>query len=179
VADTFPPSIETVEGFILNIFKMGQLQPEAIIMMVAYIHRIEQSDPSFALAPNTWRRLVFIGLVVASKVWEDQAVWNVDFIELFPYATPKDVNSLEGALLNLLSFDLSVDASEYAKAYFDLRSEAQLSADEDFANLGRLSRGAGEMLGVRSKKFTVDIVQRQKAMSFDAGASGPLLKEDT
>jgi hypothetical protein len=46
-------------------------------------------------------------------VWEDQAVWNVDFLELFPLATPNDLGQLEKKLLSLLGFDVSLKASEY------------------------------------------------------------------
>jgi hypothetical protein len=76
--------------------------------------------------------------MLASKVWEDQAVWNVDFIELFPTLTVKDLNKLEGALLNYLEFSVGIKASEYVKVYFDLREHSAMLIEE------RLSRPMGE-----------------------------------
>lgn len=179
--DPFRPSVEVVEQYLLNIFKIGQLAPESLIMMTAYLHRIKEGDKKFDLAPNTWRRTVLIGLVLASKVWEDQAVWNVDFIDLFPFCSPRDMANLEASLLNLLSFDMALDASEYAKTYFDLRAEAELSKDEEFANLS-LNKHSIQSLAARSKKFEVrtglDADNSGRSRSVDFGSSRPLVPDD-
>jgi hypothetical protein len=65
---------------------------------------------------------VLAAIILASKVWEDQAVWNVDFVSVFPKVTVKDLNNLERNMLNALQFNVSLKASVYAKYYFELRS---------------------------------------------------------
>lgn len=65
---------------------------------------------------------VFACLVMASKVWDDLSMWNVDFSQICGSFTLKRINALELAMLNALEYVIRVPASEYAKYYFHLRS---------------------------------------------------------
>jgi hypothetical protein len=151
------PSEETVEKFVKAIFKVGQLAPESLIMAVAYMERIEKNS-RFHLFPYNWRRTLLSALILASKVWEDQAVWNIDFIELFPLTTPSDLGQLEKKILALLGFDVSLKASEYAKIYFDIRAQSanHCSADEEhFLELKPLNKDGEAKLELQSQQFTL------------------------
>jgi hypothetical protein len=149
------PSIETVEKLIKNVFKIGQLAPESLIMGVAYMNRITSST-TLKLTPATWKRLVLATLIMASKVWEDQAVWNVDFLDLFPLATPSDLGLLEKQVLTLLGFDVTIKASEFAKIYFDLRSynSQQCEEEEQFLELKPLDKDGERELELRTTNYT-------------------------
>jgi len=46
-------------------------------------------------------------------VWEEQAVWNVDFLNVFPTANVNDLNKLESFFLELISYNVSLTGSEY------------------------------------------------------------------
>jgi len=145
------PDVDKLEKHIKAIFKIGQLAHESLVMAVAYLDRI-RNNSDFFLMPQNWRRMSLCCLILASKVWEDQAVWNVDFLDLFPLTTPHDLGQLEKKLLSLLSFDVSLKASEYAAIYFDLK--AQTSA-EHFLELNPLDRDGEEKLELRSKNYTL------------------------
>jgi len=151
------PSEETVEKFVKALFKVGQLAPESLIMAVAYMERIEKNS-RFHLFPYNWRRTLLSALILASKVWEDQAVWNIDFIELFPLTTPSDLGQLEKKILALLGFDVSLKASEYAKIYFDIRAKSanHCAADEEhFLELKPLNKDGESKLELQSQQFTL------------------------
>jgi len=152
VVDPPPPDIELVEKYVKNIFKIGQLAPESLIMGVAYVERIMNSS-DFQLYPFNWKRIMLACLILASKVWEDQAVWNVDFLELFPLATPNDLGQLEKKLLSLLGFDVSLKASEYARIYFNLRAQSQ-ATEEHFVELKPLDKDGESKLEVRTSNYS-------------------------
>ncbi len=51
-------------------------------------------------------------------------MWNVDFLSVFPNVSVKDLNALERKFLEVLSYNVGMKASEYAKYYFDLRQRS-------------------------------------------------------
>ncbi len=48
-------------------------------------------------------------------VYTDYAVWNADFLSLFPQMDIQDLNSLEREFLNFIQYATTFKASEYAK----------------------------------------------------------------
>ena len=63
-------------------------------------------------------------------MWFEEAVWNSDFVELFPNLTVRDLNILERNTLDLLQYNVAVNSSQYAKYYFELRSLSDLSTKQ-------------------------------------------------
>eukprot|EP01087_Luapelamoeba_hula_P019888 TRINITY_DN665_c0_g2_i1.p1 TRINITY_DN665_c0_g2~~TRINITY_DN665_c0_g2_i1.p1 ORF type:complete len:347 (+),score=81.31 TRINITY_DN665_c0_g2_i1:310-1350(+) len=114
------PRIKIIYKFITTIFRVEKLPPECAILCLAYIERLI-SVTGLTLHASNWRRVLLAALILASKVWEDQAVWNVDFLSVFPSVTVQDLRVLEKRLLAYLEYNVNVTGGLYAKYYFELR----------------------------------------------------------
>jgi len=146
------PDINTIYRFINMIFRVQRLPPECAILCIAYLEKVLLTG-RIALHPSNWRRLVFSSIMMATKVWEDESVWNVDFLDVFPLLTILDLNKMENRFLEYLQFNVITTGSEYAKYYFELRA---LSQGERFT-LEPLNREAQAKLEERSQKTNAKV----------------------
>jgi len=180
------PEIEEIQEFLTILFEGQDLVAENGVMAVAYIERLVKLT-GITLHATNWRRITLGALILASKIWEDVAVWNVDFLQVFPNVDVSDLNRLEREYLGLLQFTVSLSASVYAKYYFDLRALSDLTednfplsplSDKGISLLEAKSRGAEEEIkkqrihGDRAVSLnpyvpskTVSIEEIQKSMS--------------
>lgn len=107
----------------MHIFVKSQLENECIIIALIYCERlVRETRGRLSIRYDNWKSILFSCLVMASKVWDDNSMWNVDFSQICPKFKLARVNALELAMLNILHFVIRVSASEYAKYYFHLRS---------------------------------------------------------
>jgi hypothetical protein len=119
------PSLSTVKDFFTLVFSKSQLESDCIIMALIYCERlVKETRGRLCIRYDNWRSIVFACLVMASKVWDDLSMWNVDFSQVYPSFDLSRVNTLELAMLEALKYVIRVSASEYAKYYFHLRSMA-------------------------------------------------------
>jgi hypothetical protein len=141
------PNVADVYNFIHLIFETEKLSHECGILCLAYVERIMQTS-NIRLLPENWRRIVLSALMVASKVWEDLAVWNVDFLSVFPSVDVQDLGRMEKKILSLLCFDVSLSAKQYAAYYFDLR---EMSTKDSNFPLKPLDKNGQQRLEERTK----------------------------
>eukprot|EP00522_Entomoneis_paludosa_P017635 CAMPEP_0172464176 /NCGR_PEP_ID=MMETSP1065-20121228/49594_1 /TAXON_ID=265537 /ORGANISM="Amphiprora paludosa, Strain CCMP125" /LENGTH=605 /DNA_ID=CAMNT_0013220337 /DNA_START=77 /DNA_END=1894 /DNA_ORIENTATION=+ len=122
------PSIEDIFSFFQEYFRRSQMEHDTIIMTLIYLERIvKQTNGKLSPTPENWRSLLFSSMILASKVWDDLSMWNVDFSNvsvatgIVPFSLNR-INELEVGVLTSLAFDVRVPASEYAKYYFLVRT---------------------------------------------------------
>ena len=122
------PSIDEMVKFFTLFHESSKMQQDTIIMSLIYLERLmKHTNGALVPTPENWRSLLFSCMILASKVWDDFSMWNVDFSDVSAATglsnfSLQRINRLEIAILSSLSFDVQVSDSEYAKYYFLIRT---------------------------------------------------------
>ncbi|CAM9765937.1 unnamed protein product, partial [Phaeothamnion confervicola] len=115
------PSYETVREFFSYVYRTAQLERDCVVMALVYIERLlTETAGGMRICGRNWRSILLCGMILASKVWDDLSMWNLDFSKV-GRLTLECVNELEVAVLQVLQYNVGVEASNFARHYFHLR----------------------------------------------------------
>lgn len=198
------PSVGEIVDFFSVYYRRSQCEHDTLIMTLIYLERIiKQTNGRLVPTQENWRSLLFSCMILASKVWDDLSMWNIDFsnltcaIGIAPFSLRR-INQLEVCVLTCLAFDVRVSASEYAKYYFLVRTmliRSGLMVEEQGPDRVKLvaaplSHEEAKQLEHRTSHYQHARVDRpRRARSFDLGewfggssrlqnsSDGPVLKD--
>ncbi|CAH8461425.1 unnamed protein product [Schistosoma rodhaini] len=108
-----------IRQFLRRLFSTALLGPECAIVALIFLERLILGA-EVAMTSWTWRRQLLACVLLASKVLDDQAVWNIDYCQILRDIHVEDLNALERHTLRLLQFNINVPFGVYARYYFDL-----------------------------------------------------------
>jgi hypothetical protein len=95
-----------------------RMEYECLIIAFIYLERMDQSTNSnFRICCRNWRYSLFATLMLASKTWDDFALTNYQYSNIFSNLTLKRINRLEVDLLLMLNFTIGVSSEEFHEYY--------------------------------------------------------------
>jgi len=120
--------------FVSTVFHSRRLSAECGVVAVAYVDRL-LAESGLTFDENNWCLVLLTAFLLAHKVWAEHAVWNEDFVKIFPdstWLTVEAVRRMEREFLKRIHFNLNIKPSVYTKYYFELRSFANVTGDFPF-----------------------------------------------
>jgi hypothetical protein len=85
-----------------------------MIAAVIYLERIlESSKYELRICSRNWHRILWICMVMASKVWDDFAMTNSDYSQIFKNMSLPILNKMEETILSLFNYQLQLSPEEF------------------------------------------------------------------
>jgi len=121
-------SVSTVYAFLHNLFTNTQVEHECLLIMLVYIERAlhGHNGRGLRLTIANWKAVLLTALMLASKVWDDFSMINVDFSAVCSVGgnniSVARLNALESRLLEALDYRVFITGPEYAQVHFRLQA---------------------------------------------------------
>ena len=114
--------LETITEFIHKICFQSQMEYECMVAAVLYIKQlVDTSDNQFWVTASNWKSVTLICMILANKMWDDFAMFNVDYCFIFPGLSVQRINDLELAYLNAVNYCIYVTRRSYVEMHFTIQ----------------------------------------------------------
>lgn len=118
------PTEEEIYNFCKNVIARSRMEKEVSILCLIYMEKFIDKTGIYVSEKN-WKKLLFMCLVLASKIWDDESYENVHFAQVFSMISLREINSMELIFLSMIDYDVNIKNSDYARYYFVLRTNSQ------------------------------------------------------
>ena len=156
-------SAEDVARFIKRIMIDLQLAVECILIMLIYCERL-MTQGGVEVRLMNWKPIVFMGILLASKFWEDLNFWNVDFQGIGQTYTLEGINQIESIFLSLWQYNLFVSAPLYARYYFAVRDKFMANSSRNIDHKDRIKSFKFDKFKLRQSRagYNAEVTEQYK-----------------
>jgi len=155
------PDPNTIFEFCANIMILTKMEKEVIIICLIYLERFI-FNTGLLLTSRNWRRLIFITMVIASKIWDDDSFENNHFAQVFQHLKLQEINEMERIFCEMIGYKIYVKVSEYFKYFFIIKSIA-LKYNYNGSNLIPIS--VGKMIKIQEYAFEMQKKMKKKSLN--------------
>jgi hypothetical protein len=129
------PIFKQVFSFLKQCFLIAKWSPECNVIATALVVRLVGST-SQQLTKNNWIYLMFTGLLLAQKTWDDIPLTNKEFPILWQRVMARTkfmdcglparkLNRMEESFLSMIHFDCFISPRTYTMFFFELRDMSE------------------------------------------------------
>ncbi len=111
------PAAPTSRSMLSMLYSIGyriRFRPEMGVAMLVYIDRLIEKT-GLVFCSHTWKRVSFVGMMLAQKAWEDSCYDNKDYAKTMRGTTVQLVNNMERQFLTGVGHDISVKSAMYTR----------------------------------------------------------------
>ncbi|KAJ1832784.1 Pho80p cyclin [Coemansia sp. RSA 2711] len=113
-----PPNI-SVADYMHRVAKYASLEPACLLIMLIYVDRICQRNPTFTVSSLTVHRFIITAAVVACKTLCDAYCTNAHYAKVGGVSM-RELNSLEVEILRMMGWRLVATQEQLEQYYFTL-----------------------------------------------------------
>ena len=117
------PDPQSIFEFCANIMILTKMEKDVLIISLIYIERLI-FNTGFILNSRNWRKIIFISLIIASKIWDDDSLENIHFSQIFTHLKISEINLLERIFIDFINYKTFIKYSEYMKYYLEVKNLA-------------------------------------------------------
>ena len=99
--------------YMRRILKLAKAEASCALAAIVYIERMLAMAPALEVSNNNVRRLVFVAMMVSSKMVTDIPFSNKYWAAISGTFAVKDLNRMEADMLSLLAWNISVDRNAF------------------------------------------------------------------
>jgi len=135
-AAPYPPSKWEMCEFVLDLLVTFELHGEVAVIALLYLMRFSERS-GVAFAPDNWCRLTIVAMLLAWKVWDEDAFDNAKLAEISDMYTEEELDTFERVFTQGLCHDLVVKKSDYKRTHFFVQTSC--GSESAMAGLPQLS----------------------------------------
>ncbi|KAJ1743568.1 Pho80p cyclin [Coemansia sp. RSA 989] len=134
-----PPNI-SVSEYMQRVAKYASLEPACLLIMLIYVDRICERNPTFTISSLTVHRFIITAAVIACKTLCDAYCTNAHYAKVGGVSM-HELNSLEVEILRMMGWHLIATQEQLEQYYFTLvRQDAHMVLQSDIAASAQKSK---------------------------------------